>query len=298
MYRSVLLSCLIAFGAGVPVAPQATPTFSTDVNVVNILATVRDRKGQIIQDLTKDDFQLTEDKRPQIVRYFSKESDLPLTIALLVDTSMSQERVLPEERKAAGDFLRSNIRARNDDELIVTFDTVIRLLPEINALSVPEDRKTGTLLNDAVYSICDQKLASRHGRKIMIILSDGVDYGSRANVDQAIARAIRADVVIYAILFSDASFYGSANAGPYSTRYGAAAMKAVATATGGSYLEVTKEHSVEQMFDHIAEDLHHQYSLGFTSDRPATKREVRKLDLATKRWGLVVQARKWYVAQP
>ena len=160
-------------------------------------------------------------------------------------------------------------------------------------------RKFGTLLYDAVYSICDQKLAAKQGRKIMIILSDGVDFGSKTNADQAIAKAIRSGVVIYSILFSDTSFYGGKNAaGPHSPRAGSAVMKGMAVATGGSYLEVTREHTVKQMFEHIAEDLHNQYSLGFTSDSPATRVEVRKLELTTDRWGLAVQARKWYIAEP
>ena len=130
----------------------------------------------------------------------------------------------------------------------------------------------------------------------MIILSDGVDFRSKAGLDEAIGAAIRHDVVIYSILFSDAVFYRS-NSDDW-TRLGAAVMKGLAEATGGTFLPVGRKHTVAEMFEHIAEDVHNQYSIGFTSDRPVKKSEVRKLTLKTTRRGLVVQTRKWYLAEP
>ena len=116
-----------------PLAGQQQPTFSTDVNVVNVLATVRNKQGQIISNLTKDDFMLQEDGRPQTIRYFTKESDLALTLGLLVDTSLSQARLLDEERSASYTFLDDVLREDKDLAFVIHFDSEVELLQDLTS---------------------------------------------------------------------------------------------------------------------------------------------------------------------
>ena len=127
---ATLTSLLVSY---LPLRGQQTPTFSSDVNVVNVLATVRDKHGQIVNNLTKDDFKLEEDGRPQTIRYFAKETDLPLTLGLLVDTSPSQRRVLEQERVASYAFLEHLMREDKDKAFVIHFDWEIELLQDLTA---------------------------------------------------------------------------------------------------------------------------------------------------------------------
>lgn len=227
----LLLSVLILTGF-------QDPTISVKVKVVNLLATVRDKHGQIIPNLTKDDFTLSEDGRPQTITYFSRESDLPLTLGLLVDTSYSQRNVLEEERSASYSFLDEMLRKEKDQAFLIHFDFEIELLQDItssrkqlgDALGLlqmpkpPDENGTrsgggagrgrrqhggsGTALYDAVYLASGEVLKLQEGRKALIILSDGVDQGSQVSLATAIESAQRADTVVYSILFSDEQFYG------------------------------------------------------------------------------------------
>ena len=126
--RWILLATLVFLALSLPLPGQQTPTFSSDVKVVNLLATVRDKHGQIVSNLTKDDFKLEEDGRPQTIRYFAKETDLPLTLGLLVDTSVSQRRVLEQERIASYAFLEHLMREDKDKAFVIHFDWEIELL--------------------------------------------------------------------------------------------------------------------------------------------------------------------------
>ena len=127
---ATLTSLLVSY---LPLRGQQTPTFSSDVNVVNVLATVRDKHGQIVNNLTKDDFRLEEDGRPQTIRYFAKETDLPLTLGLLVDTSPSQRRVLEQERIASYAFLEHLMREDKDKAFVIHFDWEIELLQDLTS---------------------------------------------------------------------------------------------------------------------------------------------------------------------
>src|ERR1700734_1206078 len=205
--------------------PPEDATFSTDVKVVNILATVRAKSGQIINDLSKDDFTVTENKRPQEIRYFSRESDLPLTIGLMVDTSMSQTRVLESERAASFQFVDQVLREGKDKVFVTQFDMAVMTrqkptssrkdleesLPYVDTPSKNElqaQRGGGTLLFDAVVKASREIMSGQRNRKAMIILSDGGDNGSDETLNSAIEAAQRADTIIYSILFSDATYYG------------------------------------------------------------------------------------------
>src|SRR5580693_870995 len=232
---------------------QDEPTFSTDVKVVNILATVRTKAGAIVNDLSKDDFSVSENKRPQEIRYFSRESDLPLTIGLMVDTSMSQTRVLESERAASFQFVDQVLREGKDKVFVTQFDMAVMTrqkptssrkdleesLPNVDTPSKNEleaQRGGGTLLFDAVVKASREIMIGQSNRKAMIILSDGGDNGSDETLASAIEAAQRADTIIYSILFSDATYYGGFGDGG-----GKNALMQLAKETGGSFFEVSKK---------------------------------------------------------
>ena len=288
---------------------QETPTFSTDVKVVNLLATVRGARGEIVTGLSNEDFLLSENGHPQEVRYFSRESDLPLTLGLMVDTSMSQQKVLVEERSASFRFLDQVLRAQ-DQVFIMQFDMGVQLrqpltssrkalndvLPYIDTPTTKQLRIQsggGTLLYDAVVTAAQDIMQRARNRKALIVLSDGVDTGSEATLAQCIAASQRADTLIYSILFADPGAYGFSFAG--ST--GKSAMMRMARETGGGFFEVSKKLSVDKIFDRIQEELRSQYSLGYVSGDPVRISEFRKIQLTVKPKGLVVQAREQYWAQ-
>ena len=288
---------------------QDEPTFSTDVKVVNILATVRTKSGQIVNDLTKDDFSILENGRPEAIKYFSRESDLPLTIGLMVDTSMSQARVLESERSASFQFVDQVLREGKDKVFVTQFDMAVltrqeltssrrdleQSLPFVDTPSRSElqsQRGGGTLLFDAVVQASREIMSGQSNRKAMIILSDGGDNGSDETLTSAIEAAQRADTLIYSILFADTSFYGG-----YGTAEGKTAMQRLAKETGGSFFEVSKKQSIGQIYGIIEQELRSQYNLGFVSDQPVRVSEFRKLQLTTDRKDLVVDARQRYWAK-
>ena len=289
-------------------SPGQEPTFSTEVKVVNIFATVRDKDGHIVTNLAKDAFTLLEDGKPQSIRYFSQESNLPLTIGLLVDTSLSQTRVLEEERGASYRFLDQVLREKKDRAVVVQFDqaVMIRLgltsshkdledtLSLLDSPTTEQAREgSGTLLYDAVRTASIQVMRGVQGRKAFIVLTDGVDVGSTVSLTDAIESAQRAGTLVYCILFSDESYYGGISIGPS----GRGVLKRLARETGGGYFEVSKTHTISQIYDAIQQELRSQYSLGFVSDQPITHSGFRKIQLKTKEKKLTVQATDRYYAE-
>jgi VWFA-related protein len=304
--RKFLAAIASVLGARSLGLAQDEPTFSTDVKVVNLLATVRTKKNEIVRDLTRDDFLLTENGRPQTIRYFSPESDLPLTIGLMIDTSMSQQRVLDAERGASFRFLDQVLREDKDKLFVMQFDMGVQLRQSLTSsrkqleeilpyVDTPTRRELsqqtggGTLLYDAVVQASDTVLKNQRNRKAMVVLSDGDDNGSTATVEEAIEAAQRADTLIYSILFTDALFPG---------RDGRGVLKRLSKETGASFFEVSKKLSIEQIYQAIQEELRSQYSLGFISDVSSPISEFRTLKLSTKRKELVVQSRERYWAKP
>jgi VWFA-related protein len=279
-------------------------TFSSDVQVVNLLATVRNKNHEILRDLTKDDFQILENGHPQNVRYFTRESDLPLTIGLMVDTSMSQVKVLDAERGASLRFLDQVLRENKDHVFIMQFDLAVQTRQpltgsrrELDQALAFVDTPTrnqlrsqyggGTLLFDSIVEASMDPMKKQQGRKALIVLSDGGENGSDATLSDAIEAAQRAETLIYTILFSDGSY--GANPG---------IMQRLAKETGGGYFEVSKKLTIDQVFALIQEDLRSQYSIGFVSDHPTNIAEFRKIQLTLKKPGLVVQSRDRYWAGP
>lgn len=284
------------------------PTFSSEVKVVNILATVHDKSGAIVRDLPKGDFEIFEDGRPQTIRYFSQESDLPLTIGVLVDTSLSQVRVLEEERAASYRFLDEVLREGKDKAVIVQFDQAVmirqgltsshkELQGDLELLNAPNREEaangSGTLLYDAVRLASVKVMREQQGRKAFIVLTDGVDVGSTISLPEAIESAQRADTLVYSILFSDESYYGGRLLGPN----GSGVLKRLSKETGGGYFEVSKKQSIGDIYEAIQRELRSEYSIGFVSDRPVTKSGFRSLRVITKAKGLTVQARDRYYAE-
>ncbi len=333
--RALLLSLACLFWAGRPLVGQQEKTFSAEVKVVNALATVRNNKGEIIRNLNKDDFTLEEDGRPQTIRYFSQETDLPLTLGLLVDTSMSQRRVLGQERTASYRFLEQVLREDKDLAFVIHFDREVELLQDLTSsrrqleaalalLQTPEPRQMnrrswpgspgrrggGTSLYDAVLLASDELMKKQQGRKGLILLSDGVDNNSQVTLADAIEAAQRADTLVYSILFFDEQAYGG-GFGPFpgprmGRRRGPSAripekrpdgrkvLERLSKTTGGGFFEVSKKHTIEQIYGRIQEELRNQYSLGYTPDRPDAGPGYRKIHLTTKQKGLVVQSRDGY----
>lgn len=306
--RFGFVSALLALGA-IQTPGQDEATFSTEVKVVNILATVRTKSGQLVNDLTKDDFHLTENGRPQKIQYFSRESDLPLTIGLLVDTSMSQAKVLTSERSASFQFVDQVLRAGIDKVFVTQFDMAVltrqpltssrrdleESLPYVDTPSRQEleaQRGGGTLLFDAVVKASREIMGAQRNRKAIIILSDGGDNGSDETLQSAIEAAERADTLIYSIYFTDPGFYGAFGDGEGKTN-----MMRLAKETGGSFFEVSKKHDIGEIYGTIEHELRSQYNLGFVSGQPVRVSEFRKLQLTLDRKDLVVQARDRYWAQ-
>jgi VWFA-related protein len=283
-------------------------TFKTEVKVVNVLATVRTKKGEIVRDLGKDDFLLLEDGHPQPIQYFAKQSDLPLTLGLMVDTSGSQHRVLDSELAASFRFLDEVLRDAKDQVFIMQFDMSVVLrqpltssFGKLNDALTKVDEPTradmqvagqrGTVLYDAVVKASREIMQNQSGRKAVILMTDGVDVGSDAGAADAIDAAQRADTLIYSILFSDPGFYS------FGEPDGSRVLARMSKDTGGGMYEVSKKHSLDQIFGVIQDELRSQYSLGYTSDRPVRISGFRNIQLTTRQKGLQVQARDRYWAQ-
>ncbi len=288
---------------------QEDPIFSAGVKVVNILATVRNKKGALISDLSQDDFSISEDGRPQTIKYFARDTDLPLTLGLMVDTSASQRKVLDAERGATLRFLDQVVREKKDKVFLMQFDTNVMMrqsltssvgklddaLAYVDSESNSQLRAQGggsTLLYDAVVQASNEVMRKQTGRKALIVLSDGVDFGSTAALEDALEAAQRADTLIYSILYSDAGAYGI-----FGGHDGDKVLRRMSDESGGSFFEVSKKQPLEQMFDILQQELRTQYSLGYVSDKAVTVSEFRALRLTLKQKDLKVQARRQYWAQ-
>lgn len=328
---------------GTPLSSQEKPGISVDVKVVNVLATVRDKHGDLVSNLGKDDFVLEEDGHPQAITYFSHETDLPLALGLLVDTSGSQRRVLSEERTASRGFLDNMVREGQDKAFLVHFDREVELLQDLttshenleSALDLveieqpdndpssggtgggqpggyPPRARGGTALYDAIFLASDEVLRKQQGRKAIIVLSDGVDHGSRETLESAMATAQRADTIVYSIYFADQEPYqnmggfgrprggygGGRRRGypqpfPEERPDGKKILAQISTETGGRLFEVSKKQPMDQIYRQIEEELRSQYSLGYTPV-PTAETGYHKLHLTAKQKDMVVQARQGY----
>jgi VWFA-related protein len=346
----ILLSiALLALGdAPLHSQQQQGPAISVDVKMVSMLAAVRDKHGRLVNSLNKDDFVVEQDGHPQTITYFAQESNLPLTLGLLVDTSMSQRRVLDQERSASHAFLDHVLREDRDKAFVIHFDYEVELLQDLtssrqkleaslDALGEPEFAQTGgsgssgggssgggrggygrggggTLLYDAVYLASNELMKKQQGRKALIILSDGVDRGSKESLQNSIETAQRADTLVYSILFSDRDEHG--NGGGYGGGHGGGGMgggghrrypqesrpdgkkilEQISRETGGRFFEVSKKLPIEQIYADLDEELRNQYGLGYVPDKADIAPGYHKIHVTVKQKDLVVQTREGYYA--
>jgi VWFA-related protein len=283
--------------------------FSADVNVVTLLATVRDRAGHVAKNLSRDDFVLQEDGTPQTISYFSKESDLPLTIGLLVDTSQSQTGVMASERKASYVFLDQVLREDKDLAFVAHFDTQVEVLQgftssrqelaaALDRLAVPG--RIATLLYEAIRKTSEDMMRKRQGRKAFILLSDGVSFNDKTTIGTAIECAQRAATIIYSILFADhPKLYrpGRAAVLAIARQHGRSVMQRLARETGGAYFEISAAKPIESAYPEIEDALRSQYSIGYTPQAAGTSGQYHKIKLTTKRTDLIVQTRDGYYSK-
>ncbi len=210
--------------------------YSSDVNVVNVLASVHDKDGKVVSTLAKDDFSIEEDGRPQAIRYFARQSDLPLTLGLLVDTSGSETRNIEAERRASYKFFDQVMREDKDKAFLIHFDREVELLQDLTSSKTQLDKgldgltgdkmnrrnsggpgRGGTALYDAVLLASDELMKKQQGRKAEILFSDGEDNGSKMTLSGAIESAQRADTQVYSVRFYDRNAIGG---GPFSSAPG------------------------------------------------------------------------------
>ncbi len=282
----------LLFLATVPCTAQ----FTSSVRVVNLFVTVRNKKGELVRGLKREDFTVREDGRTQPIRYFSADSDLPLTIGILVDVSGSQRSVLDQQKGAAKTFLGKLFRP-GDQAFFVAFDRDVTQLDTqgFEVLTTNRAGNRGTALFDALLQAAN-RAKDEPGRKILVVLSDGIDTASNAKADGTIAALQRTNCIVYPIHFYDRDVFAFEvpSVALDNLRAGKRVLEKIAKETGGGFYAVSGEQTLEDSFSHIEEELRYQYSLG-VSPGPG-KPGYRKLRVETKLRGLTVQARDGYYA--
>jgi VWFA-related protein len=282
---------------------QSEAPIRVDVKVVNVLCTVYDSSKALVRDLGKDDFEIREDGKLREIRYFARETDLPLTIAMLVDVSGSVRSFLEEEKATAVEFFRRVLRPRDQATLTGFSSTVVLwqdftasvpvlsdVLGNMHAVPFKGLPKDGgpmptTLLYDAVSSAAATKLTDVSGRKAMVIISDGIDIGSRTNPETAVRRAQAANVIVYSICY------------PNPHESGCGYLRSLSDPTGGRMFDLASKTPLREVFATIEDELRSQYSLGFVPSNAGPGGAFHKLQVRVRREGLHVLARKGYYSQ-
>ena len=298
----------------IPAMPQEPagqgPVIKSQVSLVNLFATVRDKNKKIMANLKQEDFKISEDNQDQKIAFFSKEVALPITLALLLDTSGSEQDMLSAIQEAGSGFIGRVIR-KGDEALIMSFDSNVDLLSDFtdertqlerairkSRINVPDQGSrvgnpgpigsrqiTGTALYDAIYLACSEKLASEAGRKAIVIVTDAQDEGSKVKLEEAIEAAQRTDTVIHILLVVDPRFGGNPGV-----------AHKLAEETGGRMISVRSEKKLAEAFDEISEELRSQYTLGYYPTNSAQDGKFRKVKVETTEHDLKVLARKGYYA--
>jgi VWFA-related protein len=332
--RRFFSTCLAAIAAAstLAVAQQPSPTpaepqepvIKVDVDLVNILFNVKTKKGELIPNLEKNNFTIREDGKEQTISRFSRDTDLPLTLGLLIDISASQERLIDIEREAASQFFSSVIRPKDqaflisfgkDTELLQDFTNSPRQLvaglrdlrgdgqtPRIGNSPVPVNTgpipdygtPKGTLLYDAIYLAGTEKLKNEVGRKALILITDGEDQGSTYTIKNAIEVAQKSDAIVFSIFYVDRAFYSG---GGFSLGGGnEGALKKISDETGGHVFTVSNKHPLSAVFKEIQEELRNQYSIGYVPTNSNRDGSFRRIDIKTDNSDYRVQARAGYYA--
>ena len=297
-------------------------TLKVSVNLVDLFFTVKDKNNLLVPHLTRNDCTVLEDKEPQTLKSFVAETDQPLTMGILLDTSGSQQNVLPLEQDAGSQFLQRVLRSK-DEAFLVSFDVNVDLLQDFTnsprllgrAMSKAEINTAGgggmgipgagggtvptvgdpkgTLLYDAINLASTEKLNQETGRKAIIVLTDGEDQGSRTKIGEAIAAAQKSNVIVYVILIADTGFYGGFNLG-YS---GFSAAKRIAEETGGRVINVGNNgKKLEAAFQQIEDELRTQYVASYTPSNTKLDGTFRRIAVQCQGDGMKVQVRKGYYA--
>jgi VWFA-related protein len=303
-----------------PDTDQSVATFKIGASLVDLLFTVKDKNGELVPHLTQTDCTVQEDKVPQKLKTFTAETDLPLTLGILLDTSGSQQRLLPLEQDAGSQFLNRVLR-KKDEAFLVSFDVNVDLLqdytnsarelahamqkaqindaggngggiPGLGGGPVPVSDPKGTLLYDAIYLAANEKLTQETGRKAIIILTDGEDEGSKTKINDAIAAAQRQNVIVYIILLADKELYWSQGMGYYGYGY----AKKIAEETGGRVIDVGNNGpKLQAAFEQIEDELRTQYIATYTSSNTKLDGTFRHIAVNCGD-GNKVQVRKGYFA--
>src|ERR1700756_3708239 len=302
-----------------PADQNPSETLKVNVNVVQLFFNVKDKHGALIPNLTKEDFEISEDGKPQTIKYFAAESNLPLTLGIMIDASGSQRNVIDMEKEVGGAFLKQ-ILTDKDEAYVMSFDITVDLLqdftrdthrlqaalnkakvnvdytsggiPGMGGGPVPTQNAPGTLLYDAVYLSAHDMLAKEVGRKAMILLTDGQDEGSKLKIKDAIEAAQKADAIVYVLLCADRGSYFSQGLG-YS---GEGDMRKLTEATGGRVINVgNKFDKLREAFDQIAAELRSQYNVGYVPTNLKLDGTYRKLEIKNKQ-NYKIQARAGYYA--
>ncbi|MBV9501966.1 MAG: VWA domain-containing protein [Acidobacteriaceae bacterium] len=327
------------FGQSAPQSPPTQPAASQDqpasqeptikvsVDLVNVLFTVKTKKGgQLIPNLEKNDFKVYEDGKEQTIQHFSRETDLPLTLGLLIDISASQENLIDIEREAASEFFSSVVR-KKDEAFLISFGKDTNLLqdytnsphlltaalrdlrgdgdtpmisrgpiPNVNTGPVPTTgTPKGTLLFDAVYLASNEKLKSEVGRKAIILITDGEDQGSFYKIRDAIEAAQKADTILYSIYYVDRGFYLSAGMIGGGGKHD---LDRMSQETGGHVFTVDRKHPLSEVFKEIQEELRNQYSIGYEPTNATRDGSFRHLEIKVDHSDYRVQSRNGYYATP
>jgi Ca-activated chloride channel family protein len=302
-----MLAALVLLPQIVLNPPKPAATIAVDVELVNLLCTVRDYRGAYVNDLAKSDFEVREDGKRQEITHFAREVNSPMTVALLLDVSGSVERVLDAEKAAAKRFFAEVIRP-GDQALLAGFAQLIAVWQDLTPSSADlqtalekagpfhatayqtlETRpRGGTLLYDAIALVAEQKLRKLPGRKTMVVITDGLDNGSIATVGKALKAAVEADAVVYAIHYEDeaAPAYGS----------GMITLQRLSEPTGGQAFHVSAKLPLEAVFKTITEEMRNQYALGYPPPNANKDGRYHSLEVKLSKSGLKVQARTGYFA--
>lgn len=290
--------------------PSPDEVIRVDVDIVNVLCNVRDKRGGLVGNLDKDAFTVFEDGKKQDIKYFTRETNLPLTIGLLVDVSLSQQNLIQVEKNASLEFF-SRVLRKEDLAFIISFGADAELLQDYtnsqkllrSALDglrvnagvgglhpgpVPSQPR-GTILFDTVFLAASDQLRSQVGRKAIIVITDGVDMGSRYTRERAIEAAQKTDAIIYGIHYVDYAAYGGFGASDGD-------LKRMAENTGGRVFHIDRGMPLQEAYRQIEQEMRSQYAIGFVPSNPNKDGAFRKLEIKMANKDLKVQARKGYYA--
>ena len=307
---------LVLFLASALLFAQDEPVIKVEVNLVNIFFSVRDKRGGLVGNLTKNDFTVFEDGKQQDIKYFSRETDLPLTIGLLIDVSASQMNLIDIEKNAASQFFSQVLRKQDlaflisfgkDAELLQDYTSSPKLLRAgLEGLQANSDvgglhpgpvptisNPKGTVLYDSVYLAASDQLKGQVGRKALILITDGEDQGSSYRIGQAIEAAQKADAIIYGFYYVDRGFY--AQHGMF-LGVSDSDLRKMCEETGGHIFHIDRKLPLQSAFTELQEEMRSQYQLGYTPSNPTKDGTFRRLEIHTNNKDLKVQARKGYYA--